>query len=141
VRSPGLPANLPDMPEKGALVAPANLVAVILAGGSGTRLWPRSRSREPKHLSPLAPDGSSLLRHAYDRAARLGGDVLVVTAVNQAAQVLAAIPSDDAVRRPGSGVVALGALVGLLVFRERLSRLNLGGIALALLAVAMIAHG
>jgi len=80
------------MPEKGALVAPANLVAVILAGGSGTRLWPRSRSREPKHLSPLAPDGSSLLRHAYDRAARLGGDVLVVTAVNQAAQVLAEIP-------------------------------------------------
>lgn len=73
-------------------MAPPELVVVVLAGGSGTRLWPRSRSREPKHLSPLAPDGRSLLRHAYDRAARLGGAVLVVTAVKQAAQVLAEIP-------------------------------------------------
>jgi len=39
------------------------------------------------------------------------------------------------------GVVALGALVGLLVFRERLSRLNLAGVALALLAIGVIARG
>jgi len=39
------------------------------------------------------------------------------------------------------GVVALGALVGLLVFRERLSRLNLAGVALALLAIGVIAKG
>ncbi|HWX64840.1 MAG TPA: EamA/RhaT family transporter [Rhodanobacter sp.] len=39
------------------------------------------------------------------------------------------------------GVVALGALVGLLVFRERLSRLNLGGVLLALLAIGLIARG
>lgn len=37
------------------------------------------------------------------------------------------------------GVVALGALVGLLLFRERLSRLNLGGVLLALLAIGVIA--
>ncbi len=37
------------------------------------------------------------------------------------------------------GVVALGALVGLLLFRERLSRLNLGGIALAAVAIGVIA--
>jgi len=39
------------------------------------------------------------------------------------------------------GVVALGALVGLLLFRERLSRLNLTGVALALLAIGVIARG
>jgi drug/metabolite transporter (DMT)-like permease len=39
------------------------------------------------------------------------------------------------------GVVALGALVGLLVFRERLSRLNLVGVVLALLAIGVIARG
>lgn len=39
------------------------------------------------------------------------------------------------------GVVALGALVGLLLFRERLSRLNLAGVLLALLAIAVIARG
>jgi len=39
------------------------------------------------------------------------------------------------------GVVALGALVGLLLFRERLSRFNLAGVALALLAIGVIARG
>src|SRR5574337_390808 len=39
------------------------------------------------------------------------------------------------------GVVALGALVGLLLFRERLSRLNLAGVGLALLAIGVIARG
>ncbi|HEY1588144.1 MAG TPA: EamA/RhaT family transporter [Rhodanobacter sp.] len=39
------------------------------------------------------------------------------------------------------GVVALGALVGVLVFRERLSRLNFVGVLLALLAIAAIARG
>jgi len=38
------------------------------------------------------------------------------------------------------GVVALGALVGVLAFRERLSRLNLGGVLLALLAIVLIAR-
>ena len=37
------------------------------------------------------------------------------------------------------GVVVLGALVGVLVFREQLSRLNLGGVLLALLAIGLIA--
>jgi len=36
------------------------------------------------------------------------------------------------------GVVALGALVGLFAFRERLSRVNLLGLALALLAIGLI---
>jgi len=39
------------------------------------------------------------------------------------------------------GVVALGALVGLLAFRERLSRLNLAGVLLAGVAIAVIARG
>jgi drug/metabolite transporter (DMT)-like permease len=39
------------------------------------------------------------------------------------------------------GVVALGALVGVLVFRERLSRLNFVGVVLALLAIGVIAWG
>lgn len=44
--------------------------AVIMAGGSGTRLWPLSRQGTPKQLLPLI-DQKSLLRLAFERVATL----------------------------------------------------------------------
>jgi mannose-1-phosphate guanylyltransferase len=43
---------------------------VIMAGGSGTRLWPMSRAKLPKQLIPFI-DGRSLLEVAYDRFGEL----------------------------------------------------------------------
>jgi mannose-1-phosphate guanylyltransferase len=40
--------------------------ALILAGGSGTRLWPMSRAEMPKQLIPFV-EGRSLLQIAFDR--------------------------------------------------------------------------
>ena len=47
--------------------------ALILAGGSGTRLWPLSTDDRPKPFLPLAGK-SSLLRDTYERAARVCGN-------------------------------------------------------------------
>jgi mannose-1-phosphate guanylyltransferase/mannose-6-phosphate isomerase len=47
--------------------------ALILAGGSGTRLWPLSTDARPKPFLPLmGPE--SLLAQAYRRGARVAGD-------------------------------------------------------------------
>ena len=55
---------------------------VILAGGSGTRLWPRSRQKSPKHL--LALHGRlSLLQSTFERVRRLTENVYVVTERSQ----------------------------------------------------------
>jgi mannose-1-phosphate guanylyltransferase len=45
----------------------SNRYAVIMAGGSGTRLWPMSRSSKPKQLLRLCQDGSSLLQASVRR--------------------------------------------------------------------------
>ncbi|GGI85820.1 mannose-1-phosphate guanylyltransferase [Pseudarthrobacter scleromae] len=55
-------------------------IAVIPAGGVGTRLWPLSRAAAPKFLHDLTGSGSTLLRATYDRLQPLAGSkVLVVT--------------------------------------------------------------
>src|SRR3954453_7866477 len=41
--------------------------ALILAGGSGTRLWPYSTARRPKQLVPML-EGRSLMDIAVERA-------------------------------------------------------------------------
>lgn len=51
----------------------------ILAGGSGTRLWPASNSRRPKQFIPVH-EGKSLLLLTVERALALGtGDLFIVT--------------------------------------------------------------
>ncbi len=51
-----------------------------------------------------------------------------------------ALPQDPALvfTSMNIGVVALGAVVGLLVFREHLSKINAAGVALAVLAIALL---
>lgn len=41
--------------------------AMIMAGGSGTRLWPMSRKEQPKQLIPFLEGGKSLIESAWDR--------------------------------------------------------------------------
>jgi len=58
-------------------------VAVIPAGGAGTRLWPRSRTLTPKHVLPFAEKRRPLLRATYERARGVADEVFVLTEARQ----------------------------------------------------------
>jgi mannose-1-phosphate guanylyltransferase/mannose-6-phosphate isomerase len=57
---------------------------LVLAGGSGTRLWPLSRKAAPKHLLPLGAEGRTLLRATLERVGGIADAVHVVTTASQA---------------------------------------------------------
>lgn len=67
-------------------------VAVVPAGGVGSRLWPLSRPEHPKFLLDLLGTGSTLLQATLERLAPLTSDALVVTGARHAEAVLAQLP-------------------------------------------------
>jgi mannose-1-phosphate guanylyltransferase/mannose-6-phosphate isomerase len=96
----------------------AGLRALILAGGSGTRLWPRSTDGRPKPFLALT-GGESLLREAWRRAANLAGagDVFVSGRASHEALLRAELPEVplsrlvlEPVRRNTAPAIALSAL-------------------------------
>jgi mannose-1-phosphate guanylyltransferase/mannose-6-phosphate isomerase len=60
--------------------APIPVQPVIMAGGSGTRLWPLSRAGYPKQFLALAGAGSSLFQQAVQRAAAVADAAFAVAA-------------------------------------------------------------
>ena len=65
-------------------MANSTLHPVILSGGSGTRLWPLSRSQHPKQLLPLTGGEESLLQATARRAAGLDGAAPPLVIANEA---------------------------------------------------------
>lgn len=70
------------------------LYSTILAGGSGTRLWPLSRAGAPKFLHPLTGTDRTLLQATVDRTAALSdpATVYVVTGAAHAAAIARQLP-------------------------------------------------
>lgn len=68
--------------------------AIIPAGGSGTRLWPRSRAASPKFLHDLLGTGRSLLQATWDRVEPLvdADRIFVVTGRAHADAVRGQLP-------------------------------------------------
>ena len=92
------------------------LHAVIMAGGGGTRFWPRSRQQRPKQF--LTFDGDrSLLQQAYDRLEGLSaGRTWVITGEAYRAETgrqLPDVPADHVIGEPcgrdTAPCIALGA--------------------------------
>ena len=79
------------------------MITVIIAGGSGTRLWPLSTPEYPKHLLNLTGE-RTMLQQAYDRASQLGDTVYVVTEASHSDHVreqLSELPEDHFLIEPG----------------------------------------
>ncbi len=71
------------------------MITVIIAGGSGTRLWPLSTPEYPKHLLTLTNE-LSLLQNTFNRAKLLGGEVYVLTEASHSSHVAEQLPELDA---------------------------------------------
>lgn len=79
------------------------MITVIIAGGSGTRLWPLSTSEYPKHLLKLTAE-RTMLQQAFDRAKKLGDTVYVVTEASHSQHVqeqLSDLPKENFLIEPG----------------------------------------
>ena len=102
----------------------SNFWAVIPAGGAGTRLWPLSRSSEPKFLRDLTGSGRSLLQSTYDRLAPAVDDrFLVVTGRAHRDAVVAQLPevgADAVVAEPSprDSMAAIGLAAAVLERRD-----------------------
>lgn len=74
-----------------------DFVAVIPAGGIGSRLWPLSRAESPKFLHDLTGSGLTLLRTTWDRLLPLAGaeNISIVTGRAHGDKVEDSLPDID----------------------------------------------
>ena len=111
---------------------------VILAGGSGTRLWPRSRERHPKHL--LALHGKqSLLQATYHRFLPLADSVSVITERTQVESIQEQLPE----LQPGQFIIeparrGTASALGLAAFT--LARIDPGATMISVHADHYLGH-
>jgi mannose-1-phosphate guanylyltransferase/mannose-6-phosphate isomerase len=92
------------------------MIVVIIAGGSGTRLWPLSTPAYPKHLLKINSDEKSLLQNTYERAKRIADKVFVITEASHAHHVkeqLSDLPEEAFIIEPARRNTASCIIAGL----------------------------
>jgi mannose-1-phosphate guanylyltransferase/mannose-6-phosphate isomerase len=99
------------------------MIVVIIAGGSGTRLWPLSTSNFPKHLLSLTNE-QSLLQNTYSRVKDLApaDQIFVVSEKSHADHVtkqLPEVPEGNVLVEPGRRGTASCFMLAMRVIKER----------------------
>jgi mannose-1-phosphate guanylyltransferase len=116
------------------MAAPTTFVAVVPAGGAGTRLWPLSRAGNPKFLLDLTGSGRSLLQQTRDRLDPLTDGIVVVTGARHADAVATQLPelaADDLLVEPSprDSMAAIGLAAAVLRQRHPDSDVVIGSFA------------
>lgn len=91
------------------------MIIAIIAGGSGTRLWPLSTPEYPKHLLSLT-SSESMLQRTYVRAQRLATEIYVITEKSHSSEVAKQLPKlkkDHIIIEPARRNTASCLLLGL----------------------------
>lgn len=98
------------------------MFAIVMAGGSGTRLWPLSRRKTPKQLLPLTGE-TSLLQQTVARITPLvpPPDVYVITSqahVRETAAQLPLLPDGNVIGEPLARSTAVAAALATVIARR-----------------------
>lgn len=98
------------------------LYALIMAGGAGSRLWPRSRSTQPKQFLPLLSDNTMVQETAARVRDLIAPDHLFVATgrdyVELVAEQLPEMPRAHIIGEPGGRGSAAGIGLGALALRR-----------------------
>ena len=99
------------------------LYAVIIAGGSGKRLWPKSRRSLPKYLLKINSD-RTLLQEAIERARQVMPlkNILIITNkehVRLISRTLAGFPAENIVAEPVSRNTAPAVCLAAAIVKKR----------------------
>jgi mannose-1-phosphate guanylyltransferase len=100
------------------------LHAIIMAGGSGTRFWPKSRRGRPKQLLRLAGDATMLQQTVARIEPLVARDrILIITGADQAAETraqLSNLPGENVIAEPAPRDTApcVGLAAGLVAHRD-----------------------
>jgi len=92
------------------------MIIVIIAGGSGTRLWPLSTPDYPKQLLKLDGSDKSLLQTTYGRAQKLTEKVYIATEASHFKHIkdqLQEVPEQNFIVEPGRRGTANAILASL----------------------------
>jgi len=96
-----------------------HLYPVILAGGVGSRLWPRSRKSTPKQFLDLTGNQRSMLQEAFDRVRPLvpADHIFIITNIEYVDTVQAQLPDlppenvvGEPAARGSAAAIGLGAI-------------------------------
>lgn len=97
--------------------------ALVLAGGGGTRLWPKSRNKSPKQFLKLV-DTDSMMQLSVKRINKIipWERIIVITNTlykNEIKNQLPELPEDNIIAEPDKRDTALAMLVGALFAKSK----------------------